>query len=59
MYDVRTGNKSVATTPNLEHAMMLIKLHGKIADTQVYDYRTNKLLYEWSCIGGLREFLME
>jgi hypothetical protein len=57
MFDVKIGPQSLKVTGNLEEAITLAKQQDE--DTQVYDFRTNNLICEWSPLSGLRQFLSE
>lgn len=57
MFDVKIGSQSLKVTENLDEAIALAKQQNE--DAQVYDFRTNNLICEWSPISGLRQFLSE
>jgi hypothetical protein len=57
MFDVKIGSQSLKVTGNLDEAIMLAKQQNE--DAQVYDFRTNNLICEWSPVSGLRKFLSE
>lgn len=57
MFDVKIGPQSLKVTGNLDEAITLAKQQDE--DTQVYDFRTNNLICEWSPLSGLRQFLAE
>jgi hypothetical protein len=57
MYDVKIGDLSLTVTGNLQEAISVAK--KQLEETQVVDYRTNRLICEWSPVSGLREFLVD
>jgi len=57
MFDVKIGSQSLKVTGNLDEAIRLAKQQNE--DAQVYDFRTNNLICEWSPVSGLRQFLSE
>jgi hypothetical protein len=57
MFDVKTGHKSLKVVGDLNEAISVAKQQQE--ETQIYDFRTNKLICEWSPLHGLREFLAE
>jgi hypothetical protein len=57
MFDVKIGVNSLTVTGDLQDALRVAKQQTEA--TQIYDFRTNKLIYEWSPQIGVKEFLSE
>jgi hypothetical protein len=57
MYDVRYNFTTFKVTQTLEEAIVVAS--GMNKDVNIYDYKTNRLLFEWSPITGLKQFLVD
>lgn len=57
MFDVRYDFETLKVTSTLEEAITVAK--EKNSQVDIYDFRTNRLLYEWSPLTGLKQFLVD
>jgi hypothetical protein len=57
MFDVRYAYETLKVTNTLEEAVAIAREKKDLVE--IYDFRSNRLLYEWSPITGLKQFLVD
>lgn len=57
MYTITSNYETLKVTQTLDEALFVAKHQSE--SVEIYDYKSNRLLYEWSPITGLRSFLVD
>lgn len=56
MFTITSNYETLKVTQTLDEALFVAKQQSE--SVEIYDYKSNRLLYEWSPTTGLRSFLV-